>query len=309
MSLLELSADSCPLGENKLRKVLVLGATGMLGNACEKFFLKSSENEVISTSRNKSENAIPFDAKSDSIEDLLGNVNPDWIINCIGIIKPHINESLYTSTQNAIDINSLFPHRISAAIEGSNTKVIQIATDCVYSGQAGLYTEKASHDALDVYGKTKSLGEVHSNAFIHIRASIIGPEQGRSTSLLEWFLGQKPDAEVNGFTDHLWNGVTTHQFAKLAFAITKSGFFTPGVKHVLPKDILTKAELLETFKEVYGRKDITVNHVESSNKVDRTLSTTDLTFSDKLWSLAGYESAPTIQQMIREQFDFNNSHI
>jgi dTDP-4-dehydrorhamnose reductase len=290
-------------------KVLILGATGMLGNACEKLFLQSSKNNVISTSRNQSGNSVQFDAKTDQVGALIEKVEPDWIINCIGVIKPHINENLYSSTENAIEINSLFPHRIAKAIEGSDTKVIQIATDCVYSGLVGSYTESQAHDALDVYGKTKSLGEVNSEAFIHLRASIIGPERGRSTSLLEWFLGQETNAEVNGFTDHLWNGITTHHFAKLALSISEMKLFSPGVKHVIPGDIVAKAELLEYFKEVYGRNDIVVNRVESTKKIDRTLSSIQSDFSDNLWHASGYKSAPTVQQMVQEQFDFNQLHV
>ncbi len=292
-----------------MEKVLILGATGMLGNACEKLFLHSSKNDVISTSRNQYGNSVQFDAKTDPVAVLLEKVEPDWIINCIGVIKPHINEGLYSSTQNAIEINSLFPHRIAEAIEGTSTKVIQIATDCVYSGLIGSYTESQPHDAIDVYGKTKSLGEVSSESFIHLRASIIGPERARSTSLLEWFLGQETDAEVNGFTDHLWNGITTHHFAKLALSITETNLFFPGVKHVIPGDTVAKAELLEYFKEVYGRSDIVVNRVESTKKIDRTLSSTQKDFSNDLWLASGYRSAPTVQQMVQEQFDFNQLHV
>ena len=290
-------------------KILILGATGMLGTACKTLFMHSSKNHVITTSRNQSGNSVQFDAKIDSVEALIEKVEPDWIINCIGVIKPHINENLYGSTENAIEINSVFPHRIAKAIEGSNTKVIQIATDCVYSGDVGSYTESHSHDALDVYGKTKSLGEVNSEAFMHLRASIIGPEQERSTSLMEWFLGQQPNAQVNGFTDHLWNGITTHHFAKLALSITETKLFSPGVKHVLPGDIVAKAELLKHFKEVYGRSDIVINRVESTKKIDRTLSSNQIDFSNHIWRASGYKSAPTVQQMVQEQFDFNQSHV
>lgn len=292
-----------------MNKVLILGVTGMLGNACEKLFLHSSKDHVITTSRNKLGDSVSFDAKTDRIEALIEKVEPDWIINCIGVIKPHINENLHSSIENAIEINSLFPHRIAKAIEGSNTKVIQIATDCVFSGEIGSYTESQPHDALDVYGKTKSLGEVNSGAFIHLRASIIGPERGRSSSLLEWFLGQKPNAEVKGFTDHLWNGITTHHFAKLALSIIETKSFSPGVKHVIPADVVTKAELLGYFRGVYGRSDIVVHAAESAKKIDRTLSTNQIAFSDNLWIASGYKTAPTVEQMVQEQFDFNRLHI
>jgi dTDP-4-dehydrorhamnose reductase len=288
---------------------LILGATGMLGQACHLVFKSDSNFESISTSRIIKKDMKFFDASADSIEYLINEVSPDWIINCIGIIKPHINENNFSSVKNAIAVNSLFPHQLASAISNLKTKVLQIATDCVYSGKEGGYTENSPHDPLDVYGKTKSLGEVSSEQFLHIRASIIGPEYGRSTSLQEWFLSQPKNAEVNGFTDHLWNGLTTHHFALLAKAIVLAGGDFSGTQHVIPANIVTKAELLESFAQVYNRKDIQINAVVSKFRIDRTLKTQDISRSNVLWRLAGYDKPPTIQEMIEQQYKFNTLHI
>ena len=293
----------------KIKKVLILGATGMLGQACHLVFKSDSNFESISTSRIIKKDMKFFDASADSIEYLINEVSPDWIINCIGIIKPHINENNFSSVKNAIAVNSLFPHQLASAISNLKTKVLQIATDCVYSGKEGGYTENSPHDPLDVYGKTKSLGEVSSEQFFHIRASIIGPEYGRSTSLQEWFLSQPKNAEVNGFTDHLWNGLTTHHFALLAKAIVLAGGDFSGTQHVIPANIVTKAELLESFAQVYNRKDIQINAVVSKFRIDRTLKTQDISRSNVLWRLAGYDKPPTIQEMIEQQYKFNTLHI
>ena len=293
----------------KIKKVLILGATGMLGQACHLVFKSDSNFESISTSRIIKKDMKFFDASADSIEYLINEVSPDWIINCIGIIKPHINENNSSSVKNAIAVNSLFPHQLASAISNLKTKVLQIATDCVYSGKEGGYTENSPHDPLDVYGKTKSLGEVSSEQFFHIRASIIGPEYGRSTSLQEWFLSQPKNAEVNGFTDHLWNGLTTHHFALLAKAIVLAGGDFSGTQHVIPANIVTKAELLESFAQVYNRKDIQINAVVSKFRIDRTLKTQDISRSNVLWRLAGYDKPPTIQEMIEQQYKFNTLHI
>jgi len=287
---------------------MVLGASGMLGKACDLVFSEDSNLKLVSTARRALPETRKFDVLTDSIDELISAEAPDWIINCIGIIKPHIKEDSSVSVENAISLNSLFPHAIANAIVGTNTKVIQIATDCVYSGREGRYLESSPHDPTDVYGKTKSLGEVSSDQFIHIRASIIGPEFGRSTSLQEWFLGQPKEAKVNGFTDHLWNGLTTHHFALLSRALINGDLNRNGKHHVLPSNILTKAELLETFAEVHERRDIQVEHVASANKIDRTLGTLDLDFSNHLWKLAGYSEVPTIQQMIQEQKNFMDLH-
>jgi dTDP-4-dehydrorhamnose reductase len=281
----------------------------MLGQACDLVFKSDSNFESISTSRIIKKGMKFFDASTDSIEDLINDVSPDWIINCIGVIKPHINENNFSSAKNAIVINSLFPHQLASAISNLQTKVLQIATDCVYSGKEGGYTENSPHDPLDVYGKTKSLGEVASEQFFHIRASIIGPEYGRSTSLLEWFLSQPKNAEVNGYTDHLWNGLTTHHFALLAKAIVLAGGDFSGTQHVIPANIVTKAELLESFAQVYNRNDIKINPIVSKFRIDRTLKTQDISRSNNLWKLAGYDKPPTIQEMIEQQYKFNSLHI
>ena len=280
----------------------------MLGQACHLVFKSDSNFESISTSRIIKKDMKFFDASADSIEYLINEVSPDWIINCIGIIKPHINENNFSSVKNAIAVNSLFPHQLASAISNLKTKVLQIATDCVYSGKEGGYTENSPHDPLDVYGKTKSLGEVSSEQFLHIRASIIGPEYGRSTSLQEWFLSQPKNAEVNGFTDHLWNGLTTHHFALLAKAIVLAGGDFSGTQHVIPANIVTKAELLESFAQVYNRKDIQINAVVSKFRIDRTLKTQDISRSNVLWRLAGYDKPPTIQEMIEQQNNFMILH-
>jgi dTDP-4-dehydrorhamnose reductase len=275
----------------------------MLGNACMDILGCSSDIELIGTARSESKSFIKFDARTDSIEKLLGIINPDWIVNCIGIIKPHIDEKVPESIENAIKVNSEFPILLAGAAQGVTARVLQIATDCVYSGVKGSYMESDLHDATDVYGKTKSLGEVPIQNVMHIRASIIGPEVGRSTSLLEWFRNQEVGAKLNGFTDHLWNGVTTHAFGKLCLGIIKKDAFVAGGHHVIPGDVVSKAELLRIFAKTYNRLDVVITDVVSSKRIDRTLGTNNLELSNQLWLLAGYKSPPTVEEMVLEQAD------
>lgn len=273
----------------------------MLGSACMNVVSLDPKIDLIGTARTAGDQLLRFDARVDSIATLLEFDKPNWIINCIGIIKPHIDEKVSSSIENAIQINSEFPVLLANAAEKIGAKVIQIATDCVYSGVQGLYIESDLHDATDVYGKTKSLGEVPAINVMHLRASIIGPEIGRSTSLLEWFRNQPEGAKLNGFTDHLWNGVTTHAFGKLSLGIIKNEGFRSGAHHVIPKDIVAKSELLRIFARAYCREDLEISDVVSPKRIDRTLSTNDKDLSDYLWSLAGYKSPPTVEEMVIEQ--------
>ena len=287
-----------------MKKVLVLGANGMLGHACIDSMKNFRNIDIVGTARGKKSGFVDFDASNDSIDDILEFVKPDWIVNCIGVIKPHIKESDPESVLNALKINSEFPNSLASA---TKARIIQIATDCVYSGAKGLYSESEPHDATDVYGKTKSLGEVAFDHVYHLRVSIIGPELGRSTSLLEWFRNQPVDSSLNGFTDHLWNGVTTHHFGKLAGGMIDNDFEVDSRIHIVPGDIISKANLLREFAAAYNRRDIQINDVVSTARIDRTLRTSYPEINKKIWNLAGYENIPTVSEMVLEQANIFSS--
>ena len=248
---------------------IVLGSTGMLGS----MVLKTWDEHVGFTTRED------FDATNPDISSL---ASYDWVINCIGMIKPYCDD-----VEAAVRVNALFPHTLPA-----NT--IQIATDCVYSGKKGNYVETDEHDALDVYGKTKSLGEAPH--IKNLRCSIIGPELKGHKSLLDWFLAQ---TEANGYTNHRWNGITTYHFSKIIQGVIREGLELPTLQHIVPADVVTKAELLRLIAK-YINKGIKVIDIEADEAVDRTLSTNDPYLNKKLWEAAGYSEPPTIEQMVRE---------
>jgi len=279
-------------------KVLVLGGTGMLGHAVLEEF-EGTTSEVAFTSR--SGLGIPFDVLSDSVESLTKYVSQGgYIINCLGITKPHIKDDNDQDAARAKLVNSLFPAELASLAEKTGSRVIQIATDCVFSGRTGHYLETDSHDAGDVYGKTKSLGEVVSDNVMHIRVSTIGRELERSTLLLEWVLSHPNGATIPGFTDHFWNGVTTNHFAKVARGIIETDGFESGLSHLVPADELSKADLVRQIASAFGRSDLIVKDTDSGKPIDRTLSTTDPAFNKRLWVGAGYPNIPTIEQLIAE---------
>jgi dTDP-4-dehydrorhamnose reductase len=268
------------------KKILVLGSSGMLGYMVYDYLKKNSEFEVNGSVRSKAKiSKIKFDAEEfvDEVDQKVDFSKYDYIVNCIGIIKPFCQDNDPEGVVRAIKVNALFPHKLSKALVGTKVKVIQIATDCVYSGQKGGSVESDKHDPLDVYGKTKSLGEVFAhNNFLNIRCSIIGPEDGTSKSLLEWFLHQKKGSQLQGFEHHKWNGVTTLQFAKLCEAIIQEHRFdvlrqTNHVHHFVPNSLVSKYELLNIFNEVF-EKNYKIKKVDDIGPaVDRSLGSN---FSD-----------------------------
>jgi dTDP-4-dehydrorhamnose reductase len=291
-------------------RVLVLGGTGMLGAMVADVLSRDPKIALTVTARKeraglagpaRAATCLPLDAESD--QDALPAVLAggfDWIINAIGVIKPYCKDGDPVGSERAVRVNGLFPYRLARAAGAAGIPVLQIATDCVYSGQAGKYPEDAPHDALDVYGKSKSLGEVPVPTMHHLRCSIIGPEVTGHLSLLDWFRGQAQGAQLTGYANHLWNGVTTYHYARLCQGVIHSGQRPAARQHVIPTGMVTKAEMLETFAEVYGRKDLTIKRGEAAVVIDRTLSTQDEAANRALWSAAGYATPPSFGQMMTE---------
>jgi dTDP-4-dehydrorhamnose reductase len=228
-------------------------------------------------------------------------------VNNIGVIKSNITDGDSTSEINAIKVNSLFPHELAEAASQRGIHVIQIATDCVYSGQLGQYNESSKHDAWDVYGKTKSLGEVNAPNMTLLRCSVIGREQGRSSNLIEWVLSQPENAQLSGYTNHLWNGLSTLAFSQICAGIIKNKNFEPDVHHVVPTEVVSKQQLVEGIARAFGREDISVSPVETPVTVDRTLSTEDKNYNTTLWNQAGYSEIPSVTQLLKEYAQSLNS--
>lgn len=277
--------------------VLVLGTTGMLGSMVYDQLRRIDGLTVRAAARSAGD---PGTATIDAELDTPDLAAIDWVVNCIGIIKPYIHDDNRAEVRRAIQVNSLFPMRLAEAAERTAARVIQIATDCVYSGKEGMYGERAAHDATDAYGKTKSLGEVSSDRMIHLRCSIIGPERHGFVSLLEWFRKQGAGAKLNGYRNHKWNGVTTMHFAKLCAAILKGFDIPAGPHHIVPTGDITKANLLRSFAKHFKRGDVVITDVDAPVVIDRRLSTETPEVSAALWRAAGYEQPPTVDQMVAE---------
>lgn len=284
-----------------MAKVLVLGGRGMIGAGVVQA-LTNAGVEVIKTSRTPSDaRTVKFEAATDSIEDLLDDLTVgDFVFNGIGLIKQRIDEDSLADRRRAIAFNADFPHRLAAAAEVRGIRVIQVATDCVYEGKSGNYIESSNHDASDVYGKTKSLGEVPSTAVMHLRCSVIGPETGASLSLFEWVRKQPENASLTGYTDHLWNGVTSEAFGKIVAGVVIGDQFKPGLQHLVTDGLISKADLVRAIAARCGRYDIRVTDATTAKPVNRTLATENAERNLALWRAAGYQQIPSVEQLVGE---------
>ena len=241
-------------------KVFVFGANGMLGNYVSTYL---NTFKIIKITRKdydiSSSNAIV-------LENLLldkGLREGDVVINCAGVIP----QSSPSAIKNYYIVNGLFPNIISMICNYHNVNMIHITTDCVFSGEDGNYNENSVHDETNDYGLSKSLGDL-ANCCI-IRTSIIGEEIENKKSLLEWVRSNK-NGKINGYINHVWNGVTCLQLAKVIHRIIDEKKYWKGPRHIFSNSV-SKYELVCMINEIYNLN-ITIDKLET-NKIDKTLST------------------------------------
>ena len=283
----------------------ILGSTGMLGSTItyvlenKPYLITEFNKQGLSVTGNNESHT--FDALIDSNLELLSKNNRfDYVINCIGMIKQIINDQDPRSRSMAISLNSYFPKKLNDYLNRSHTPILTIGTDCVYSGQSGNYSEVHKFDAKDIYGKSKILGEEGCNNTMLLRSSIVGRDKFKSYSLLEWVLSQPKNGVINGYVNHLWNGVTTLHFAKIISGVIENSRFEPITLHLVPKNLVSKFELIKIIANEFGRSDLKIVQSKAVHFTDRTLSTIDPKRNQILWEQAGYEEIPTVEQMIEE---------
>ena len=245
-------------------KIFILGTNGMLGRYVYTYF-KSQNYDVIEINRNVIKDVTLLNqGELEYALYKLGLKKNDLIINCIGLIKQRKN----VTTLDFIQINSTFPLMLANICEENDVHMIHPTTDCVWNGLDGAYNENSKHNADDVYGITKSLGEPE-NATV-IRTSIIGEELQNQLSFVEWVKSEKGN-EVKGFTNHFWNGVTCLEFAKICEQIIERDIYWNGVVHLMSPESITKYKMIEYVSDVYDLG-ISIRYTETPNKCDRSLS-------------------------------------
>ena len=276
-------------------KILVLGASGMLGNAMIRVLSEKADWQVHGTVRSESSKRYfrPDIAgrllsgvdveQNDSLTQAFIRIRPDAVINCVGLVKQLADAD---DPLQAIPINSLLPHRLAKLCELSGARLVHMSTDCVFAGGKGGYRESDAADARDLYGRSKFLGETAYPHTVTLRTSIIGHELQSAHGLVGWFLSQQ--GRCNGYTKAIFSGLPTVALAQVVRDIVIPRTGLSGVYHVAAQPI-SKYDLLKLIAKVYGK---TIEITPSDQLViDRSLN------ADRFRDATGYV-APSWPELI-----------
>ncbi len=278
-------------------RILILGGAGMLGHRLVADL--KNDFEVWATLRGSLgayERYGVFDPARtlsgvdvlnvDAVTEAMARVRPDAVINCVGIIKQLASAK---DPLLSVSINSLLPHRLHRLCQAGGARLIHFSTDCVFSGRTGNYTEDDPSDALDLYGRSKFLGETAGDGALTIRSSIIGHELQSATGLVEWFLSQR-GGRIQGYRQAIYSGFTTIEMARIVRMVLTAQPQLSGTVQV-SSDRINKYDLLMLVRRAFG---VEVEIVpDDTVRIDRSLDST------RFRGLTGY-MPPSWPQMIEE---------
>lgn len=282
-------------------KILVLGASGMLGNAMLRVLAEGDAHDVYGTARSGGvrRHFAPSLAErivagvdvenADALARVFDEVRPQAVVNCIGLVK---QLAAADDPLLAVPINSLLPHRLARLCALVGARLVHVSTDCVFDGRKGNYRETDPSDAEDLYGKSKYLGEVAYPHAITLRTSIIGRELDSAHGLVGWFLAQS--GKVRGYRKAVFSGLPTVELSRVVREVVLPRPDLSGLYHVAAAPI-AKYELLKLVAAAYGK----AIEIEADDRVviDRSLDAT------RFREATGYV-APPWPELVARMRDF-----
>jgi dTDP-4-dehydrorhamnose reductase len=274
-------------------KFFICGCNGMAGHTIS-IYLQEQGHDVYGFDLKESPYIKSFAGNAfdtETITKVIKDGNFDSVINCIGILNQFAEQNHALASY----INSYFPHYLAHITEDTDTQVIQMSTDCVFSGNKGNYVEDDLRDNTTFYGRSKALGELEDEKNVTFRDSIVGPDtNAKGPSLLNWFMAQL--GPINGFTNRMWTGLTTLELAKAMEMASQERFH--GLVNLVPDHSISKYDLVSLFNHYLRNDSVTINPIEGTPS-DLSLKRTNFDFS---FIVSDYET------MVKEMTDWIFTH-
>lgn len=235
--------------------IVVTGAGGMLGKAVEEYCYEHNI-DVWGYGHDKMNICDPH-----ILEREIGLVTkPVAVINCAGNVHKG-----NTYTLDMVKTNALGPHVLAEHVK---CPIIHVSTDCVFSGMYDApYPVSWLPDPIDLYGRTKLVGEVKADHVLNVRTSFIGFDHG----LMRWLLDQGQSYNVEGWSNAMWSGSTVWAVARSLVQMALN-FKEGGIEHLATIDAISKYDLLCFLGKIFNLS--IVIHNQMIPVIDRSLEPT-----------------------------------
>ena len=278
-------------------KFFICGCNGMAGHTIS-LYLQEQGHEVYGFDLQESKLIKSFAGNAfdtETIARVIKEGKYDTVINCIGVL----NQFAENNHALAAFLNSYFPHFLAKTTEGTDTQIIHMTTDCVFSGKKGSYTEHDLRDGETFYDRSKALGELDDDKNLSLRNSIVGADiNPKGIGLLNWFMNNTTDEHpvVNGYTKAIWTGQCTYQLAKTMEVAAKER--AHGLVNAVPDTDISKYELLTLFNKYLRGSRVQINPIEGVN-ADKSLKRTNWDFNYRI---------PDYEKMVAEMAEWIYNH-
>ena len=274
-------------------RFLVLGAAGMAGHMISSYLFEKGHH-VVGFDRSEVSHceSIRGDARNlDFVRGVISKGKFDSVINCIGILNQFADDN----KELAVLLNSHFPHFLAEITRNTNTQIIHMSTDCVFSGKRGGYTESDLRDGETFYDRTKALGELEDGKNTTLRNSIVGPDMNENgIGLFNWFMKQK--GTIKGYTRVMWTGLTTLELAKAMEHAAKKR--ASGLYNMVYSEPISKYDLLKLFNKYMRNNELNIEPFDGF-VADKSLKRTRFDFD---------YTVPDYETMVSEMAEWIESH-
>lgn len=281
--------------------VLVFGASGMIGSEVSAYFQERGLSVCAPASGEFTEDNLKWRKPSrQKLETLLDLKRPEIVFNFSGKTRHRIIHK--EDEVDAILVNVLFSTMLDEIANKNSIPIFTIATDCVFSGNEGSYDENSAKDGHDIYAITKIAGEESTIATNYLRVSVVGLGNKNGASLAEWFYNLPLNSKIDGYANHYWNGVPSKVLSKVLYEIYRNKIELPRNFHLATEGKMIKSEMLYIFRELFNRKDIQIQEMQSPKLVDRSLTSIHQSLNLDIWNVCGFERVPSSELLLRKHF-------
>jgi dTDP-4-dehydrorhamnose reductase len=236
-------------------KVLLLGSTGMLGQAL--YSKLDTRYSVKTLARANSDYKVDLMIEARKIKEIIETEKPDIIINAAALVNIQECEQ---NPGKAYLINGRVPGIISEVCKGIGGYFIQISTDHYYTNDGrNAHKENDEINLVNEYARTKYAGETFALTYVNslvIRTNIVGFRNRKNKfTFAEWiFNSLENNQSILGFEDYYISSIDVYHFSDILMELIDKK--VTGLINIASSDVLSKYEFIYKIADLLNKKEL-----------------------------------------------------